>query len=192
MSVCASVAHLRLLRHRHAEHLGDHPERQREGEVGDHVELAAPGHGGVEHLVDHRLHPRRQLLDRPRREHLLHQAAEPGVVGRVEVEDAPGAPLGAVRPGSGARISSRGLAPDHGSVLDAQGGIAEQPDGVVVAEQRPEPERRPLHRVGRAELGVLAVRILREARLEGVEGFRLTGHISHSGHRPDKPLAGRT
>ena len=76
------------------------------------------------------------------------------------------------------------VAPDHAAVLDAQGGIAQQPDGVVVAEQRPEAEGRPLHRVGRAELGVLGVRILREARRERVEGFRLTGHISHSGHRP--------
>ena len=64
------VAHLRLFRRRHAEHLGDHPERQGEGEVGDHVELGArvmaPRHRGVEHLVDHRLHARRQPLDHPR------------------------------------------------------------------------------------------------------------------------------
>ncbi len=105
------------------------------------------------------------------------------MVGRVEVEDPPGAPLGPVPEDLLADLGPR-VGPDHAAVLDAQGGVAQQPDGVVVPEERPQAEGRPLHRVGGAELRVLRVRVLGEARLEGIEGFRLTGHISHSGNQP--------
>ena len=47
----------------------------------------------VERLVDHRLHPRREPLDHPGREHLLHEPPEARVVGRIDVEDPAGAPL---------------------------------------------------------------------------------------------------
>ena len=40
----------------HAHHLGDHREREREGEVGDEVHLAPVG-GGVEVLVDEPARP---------------------------------------------------------------------------------------------------------------------------------------
>ena len=97
------------------------------------------------------------------REHLLHQPAQAGVVGRIEVEDLPGAPLRPVAQDLLPHLGP-GVGADHAAVLDAQRRVAQQPDGVVVAEQRPEAERRALHRVGGAELGVLRVRILGEAR----------------------------
>ena len=162
------VAHRRLVGRRHAEHLRDHPERQREREVADDVHPVAPCHDGVERVVDHRLHSGRQLLDHPRREHLLHQLAQTGVVGGIEVEDLVGAPLRPVTqdllPQLGPRVGA-----DDAAVLDAQARVAQDPDGVVVAEQRPEAERRLLDGVGRRELGELRVRILGEARLERVE-----------------------
>ena len=174
------VAHLRLLRRRHAEHLGDHPERQREREVADDVHLASTfDDDGVEGVVDHRLHAWGELLDRAGGEHLLHQLAEPGVVGGIEVEDLVRAPLRAIAedllPELGAGVDAHDAA-----VLDAQAWVPQQADGVVVAEQRPEAERRLLDRIGGRQLRELGVRILREARFERVEGFRLTGHISHS------------
>ena len=78
---------LRLVGLGHPEHLGDHVERQREGQVGDDVTVAALG-DRVEHLVDELLHPRSQRLDRRRRERLAHQPAQAGVVGWVDVEHA--------------------------------------------------------------------------------------------------------
>ena len=179
-------AQLPLLRLRHAEQLRDHPERQREREIGDHVHAVAPRHDRVEGVVDHRLHARCQLLDRSRREDLLDQLAEPGVVRRVEVEDLAGPALGAVAqdllPQLGAWIRA-----DDAVVLDAQARVPEEADGVVVAEERPQPERRLLDPVRGRELRELGIRVDREARFERVEGprrrdrgFRLIGHISHS------------
>ena len=178
---------LRLLRRRHAEHLGDHPERQREGEVGDHVDLGArlrPRATAASSMSSTIACTRGASCSTIRgRERLLHQPAQAGVVGRIEVEDPPGAPLRPVAQDLLAHLGP-GFGADHAAVLDAQRRVAQQPDGVVVAEQRPQAERRALHRVGGAELGVLRVRVLGEARVEGIERFRLTGHISHSGHQP--------
>ena len=176
------VPQLRLLRDRHAEHVRDHPERQREREVGDHVHAVAARDDRVERVVDHHLHPGRQLLDHPGCEHLLHQLPQTGVVGRVEVQDLVGAPLRAVAEDLLADLGPR-VAADDAAVLHAEARVAQQPDGVVVAEQRPQAERRLLHRIARRELGELRVRVLGEARFERVERFRLTGHISHSGHQ---------
>ena len=70
---------------RHAEHLCDHRDRQRERVVGGEVHLAARL-DGVEQLVGDRLDPRAQLLDHPRRERLRDEAPEPAVVVAVPVE----------------------------------------------------------------------------------------------------------
>ena len=144
VSVCAQLAQLRLLRHRHAEHRRRSPgtaagtRGRRSRRLGP---SSAPRDDGVERLVDHRLHPGRQLLDHPGREHLLHQPRGAGVVGRVEVEDLR-VPRSGRSPRICSRISARGLRADHAAVLDAQRRVAQEPDGVVVAEQRPQPERR--------------------------------------------------
>ena len=139
--------------------------------------------GGVEHLVDHRLHPRRQLLDHPRRERLLHQPAEPGVVGRVEVEDAPGAP--SVRPAQDlAAHLLAGVDADDGPVLDAQR------RGRGAAGRSRRSGRAPRARAGSAAPGwwrrarrTAGTDPRRSPPRSGLNGFRLTGHISHSGHQ---------
>ena len=48
---------------RHVEQLGDHLERHREGELVDELDRSALG-GAIEHVVDHRLDPRPQAVDR--------------------------------------------------------------------------------------------------------------------------------
>ena len=141
VSVCAQLAQLVAVGVGHAEHLGDHLERQREGEVGDHVASSVAAR-------DHARRACRRPVACTRgascsiirgREHLLHQPADAGVVGRVEVEDPPGAPLRPVAEDLLAD-SARGLAPDHAAVLDAQRGVAQEADAVVVAEERPQAE----------------------------------------------------
>ena len=80
----------------HAEHVGDHLEREREREVGDDLQAVAARHHRVERVVDELLHAGRQLLDGPWGEDLLDDPADAGVVGGIDVEDAAGAPLGPV------------------------------------------------------------------------------------------------
>ena len=103
---------------------------------------APTGHGAASSISSTmRLHPGREPLDHPGREHLLDEPAEAGVVGRVEVEDAAGAPLRPVAQDLladlGARVGARSTL--RSSTLSD--GSRSSADGVVVAEQRPEAER---------------------------------------------------
>ena len=68
--------------------------------LADQVDRAVAGREVVEQLVDHLLHAGPQLLDGARGERLRHQLAQPGVVGRVDVEDRLGAALLAFRIGA--------------------------------------------------------------------------------------------
>jgi hypothetical protein len=72
---------------RDSQQLGDHRDGERLGQRRDQVDLA-----GAQHLVDQpvheALHGRPELLDPSRRERLRHQAAHPGVIRRLHVEDA--------------------------------------------------------------------------------------------------------
>ena len=79
-------------------------------QVGDQVELAEVP-GVLDHAVDDRLDPRPQALDGARRERLRHEPAQPGVVGRLhvdqlEVEQVPERRL--VRPAAGSGPIPRG------------------------------------------------------------------------------------
>ena len=152
----------------HAEHVGDHLERQREREVGDHLHRVAARDDGVERGVDELLHARRELLDRARREHLLHDPADARVIGRIDVEHAAGAPLGPLTEHLLPQLGAWVRALDR-VVLDAELGVTEEPEAVVVAEQHPGPERALLHRVLLEQEPVLGVRVLGEAGLERVE-----------------------
>ena len=69
-----------------AEHLADDLDRQRVGEVADHLDRALLERG-VEQAVDDLLDPRPKLLDDLRCERLAHQAAQAGVVGWVEEQE---------------------------------------------------------------------------------------------------------
>ena len=160
------VAQLQAVGLRHAEHLGDHRERERERQVGDHVHLAAGG-GGVEHPVHERLHVGEQLLDAPRRERLADEPPDPGVVGRVDVEDRPRAAVAPLDPRGGEHL----LTPVVGAVLlvDRQARVAQQPGAVVVAGEGPRAERALVDGAQLAEAAVLVVGVVEEPRLEGVE-----------------------
>ena len=122
----------------HAEHVGDHLEGQWEREVAHHLHPVAARLDRVERGVDHLLDARRELLDAPRREDLLHDAADAGVVGRVDVEDALRAALGAIAEDLVAQLGPR-VPPGNGAVLDAEQRGAQEADAVVVAEQHPGP-----------------------------------------------------
>ncbi len=79
-------AELRLVLDRHTEQAADHRDRQRVGEVGDHVEPALLGD-----LVEQRINQRRdagfQRLHHLRGERLADQSAKPGVIRRVEKQE---------------------------------------------------------------------------------------------------------
>ena len=100
--------------------------------------------------VDERLDPRPQALDRRRREGQRHQPPQPGVVRRVEVQDAlgrsPARAAGAAARGAPARrvvgLGRVGL--DVARELVA----AQRAHDVVVAGEHDEAERRHVDRVG--------------------------------------------
>jgi hypothetical protein len=166
----------------HAQHLGDHTERQREREVDDDVHRPAR-RDPVERLVDQSLHPGPQALDRLRCERLRYKPAEAVVVGRVEVEHRPPSPAAVARhlpqllhPGQGVGVG----------FLDAEGGIAQDPDDVVVPAQVPRSQRGAVDGVLLPEAPVLVVGPGVEAGFERVEdgGFLIGGrrHIAHVLH----------
>ena len=78
----------------HAEDVGDHLEREGEGERSDHVDRLARVEGLLLHLVEHDgdvLDDRRsQRLHLPRREDLGHDPSDSRVSGRIEVDQAVG------------------------------------------------------------------------------------------------------
>ena len=179
----------------HPEHVGDHLEGEREREIGDDLQVLAACDDGVERVVDERLHARRELLDGSWGEDLLDDPADARVVGRIEVEDAAGSPLGAVAEHLLAELGAWVDALDA-RVLHAELRITQEPDAVVVAEEHPRTEQALLHGVVLDEEPVLAVRICGESGLERIEGgpirgagrYRITSHISNTsdgcGRRP--------
>ncbi len=70
---------------RHAEHLGDDRRGQGLRVAADQVHAAVP-RDGVEQFVGQGLDPIAHFLDELRRERLMHQAPQPGMIGRVNVE----------------------------------------------------------------------------------------------------------
>ena len=122
-----------------AEHLGDDVEGQREGELAHQLHRAGVGRP-VELLVDELLHPVAPLGDAPRGERPGHQAAEAGVVGRVTVEHrlepVAVAVLAEHLVDVGRHRRRLGVA-----VLDAQRGVPQEAQDVVVAGDVPGAER---------------------------------------------------
>ena len=79
-----------VLSFRHAEHVGDHREGERERDVGDHVELGVGPRVGVgDEILEERLHAGSEAFDDARCEDLGDEPAEAVVVGRVEIEHRP-------------------------------------------------------------------------------------------------------
>ncbi len=122
----------------HPEHLGDDREGEREREPADEIDGTAAVEI-VEQVVDEVLDAGDERLDARRRERLRDQAPDPGVVGRVEVQDRPAPAAGPVdaRPLEERRLRGDGRVGVH----HRQGRVAQEPAHVVVAGQRPRPER---------------------------------------------------
>ncbi|MBW3630732.1 MAG: hypothetical protein KY464_15750, partial [Gemmatimonadetes bacterium] len=74
----------------HTQHLADHGDGERVGEVLDQLQPPARVRG-VQQVTGQLLHHGPQPVDRPRRERLAHQPAQPGVVRRVHEQERPGA-----------------------------------------------------------------------------------------------------
>jgi len=110
-----------------AEHLGDHHERQREGEARDEVDVGAGRERGVEVLVDQLLHTRAQLLDHARREDLRQPAVAAVVVGRVEVEHVVVAALAALFSNAAMSGSGSDRERHHVVLFDAEARVAQHP-----------------------------------------------------------------
>ena len=95
MSVCAQIPQLVAVGGGHPEHLGDHLEREREGEVGDDVEpTSAVAATTPSSAASTSSWTRGASCSIVRGVNTFWTSrADPGVVGRVEVEDRAGAPL---------------------------------------------------------------------------------------------------
>ena len=72
----------------HAQHFGDNGGRNRQGKLPDQIErIAFAGH--VQQLIRERFDARPQLFHQIRRKRLLHQPAQPSVIGRIGVQHVP-------------------------------------------------------------------------------------------------------
>ena len=144
VSVCAQVAHLRLFRRRHAEHLGDHPERQREREVGDHVHLGPvswPRATAASSISSTIACTRGASCSTVRGVNTCCTSRRRRVWSGGSRLRIPRVPRWGRSPEDLLADLGPRVGPDHAAVLDAQAGVAQQPDGVVVAEERPQAER---------------------------------------------------
>ena len=171
--------------------LGDHLEREREREVGDHVQAVAAAPRRASSASSTSSCTRgRELLDRPRREDLLDDPADAGVVGRIEVEDAAGAPLRRGRRGPARGARRVGSAPT--TLGPRRSGSGPAGGGRSRRSGRAPTGRAALRWTGFAvdELRVLGDRDRRRSpgsnglkvgRSAGARsGYRLTGHISNT------------
>ena len=154
-----------LIRGGDAQHLADHPDGKRVGEVLDHVHGAGaldPVEEAVHDLLDVRAHH----LDDPRREGAAHERAQTRVVRWILEQHVAGARgvLGQAEPGFH----------ELGHALAAEARIAQDHDRVVVARAHPESERALVHGVFFAEGTVERIRIRVELRNERIE-YGLTG-----------------
>jgi hypothetical protein len=143
---------------RDAEQLGDHGDRQRLCDRRQQVELARAG-DRIDQVVGELLHRLAHGLDHARRERLRHQSPDPGVVGRLHVEDPvrDQVPEGVER--GRRRLASHLLVGGHVQVgpteptVPEQGADVGEPSdepmiGGVVVHDRCGPAQAPVHGVG--------------------------------------------
>ena len=119
-------------------------------------------------VVDELLDERAQVGDDPRCERLLHEPAQPGVVGRVGAEHRLRR-----RPAGPAQHLLDAIVEEIVVERDADRRIPQHAVDVVVAQQQPGAERRLLDRVLRAEPGVDRIRVDEEL---GTEQFVRSDH----------------
>ena len=119
-------------------------------------------------VVDELLDERAQVGDDPRRERLLHEPPQPGVVGRVGVEHR----LGRWPPGPAQHLLDA-IVEEIVVERDADRRIPQHPVDVVVAQEQPGAERRLLDRVLGADRRVDRIGIDEEI---GTEQFVRSDH----------------
>ena len=152
-----------VVRHRDAQHLADHDDRQRIGELLDQIHRVVVVHLRQE-AIDDLLDVRPEHLHHARGEGLAHETAQPGVIGRIAVQHR--------QPESG-----RNGRPEAGrhkgrQRLLGQARITQDRDHVFVAGQDPEAQRAVVHRVLGAQAVVHRVGIRQELRIHRVELHR--------------------
>ncbi len=178
------VAHRLPVVRRHAQHLADHRDRQRLGELRDEIE-AVTRRQTIEAVGDDRLHPVAQILDPLRREGAADHAAQPGVVGwllRHHVARFEAVEIGLARIGRRpAQLVAR---------QDVQDRAAEAAGAQDLRNRRigqnidPVAHRIEEHRHGPAQLGQARIGIGEEigsAEIERVAGDRGVNHAGGAG-----------
>lgn len=155
---------------RDPQHLRDHRDGQGLGDIGEQIATALRDEP-VHQLTGQLGHIRPQLLDRARGERLRHQAPDPGVVRRLQVEH----PVVVERVERLVRGGRRGppevLVREPVLIRPPEPALPEQRGDVRVV--RDEPLVRGLvvlHTAVGAELGVGGVRVGEKRRVPGIEG----------------------
>ena len=172
---------------RHAQHLGDDIEGQRERKSIDDVSVTIGRHL-VEHLVDHLLDPRPERLDRSGGERLADEATQPGVVGRVDTQDR-SARLELIE------LFQQPTAIEHGEVgvgvVDTEFGVAQDREDVVIAEETPLARQQVVNRIRSAHLRQVGPRVLDVPGLQWIEED-LVGGVRHVDEARAPVSMGRT
>ena len=163
---------------RHAQHLGNHDDRQGKRQRFHEVEAALSLHG-VQQVVADRLDARLQPGHGPGRERLGHQGAQAGVIRRVHVQH--GYVVGI---------------PEIPLVVGKAPMIAQHPVNVGIARQQPGVDQpHPMYGVPLAHVGVDGVGVGFEVRVRRVVGDArlqaLPGEQRPHDRRPQQPFRGR-
>ena len=160
---------------RHPEHLADHGDGDRIGEVLDQLQ-GARRLGAIEEAIDDLLDARTQSFHHPGRERLADETAEPGMVRRIAIEH---------RQSHGGHRRAEPSGDELGDRLLGQAGIAERRHDVLVPRQHPEPERIVMHGIVGAQPMVGRIRIRDELGIHGIEV-----HVAHVSAPADRGAAG--
>ncbi len=156
--------------HRHAQHLADDAHRQRVGKVLDDVNLAL-GLRRIEELINDLLDPRPQAVHGLGSEGLVHKAAQPRVVGRVEEEERPRLAeedVRLLRP----LLLEEAFELVRVAEVAARARVAQDGDAVGVATQHNAAEGRWINRRLGAQPRVYGVGVDAKVRVEGIEQDR--------------------
>jgi hypothetical protein len=149
-----------VVRHRNAEHLADDNDRQRVGELLDQVHPVVVLHRRQE-VIDDLLDMRPEHLNHARSERLAHQAAQPGVIGRIAIQHRHPESWRNRRPESCRHEGREGLL--------GQTRVPQHRHHVLVPGQDPEAQRAVVNRFLAAQAVVHRVRIREELRVHRVE-----------------------
>lgn len=155
------VLDLAVIARRDAQHVADHGDGQRVGQLGDDVHLCAPG-DAVEEAVDHGLDLSPHALDHAGREGAVDERAQARMVRRIPEQHG-------ARQAAGLRLLAVLGGEDGLEAVPAEAGVAQGRHAVVVAREDPETEGAQVDRIGLAQAPVERVGIGVELGGEGIE-----------------------